>query len=49
METDRRIGRVGFIHHGRAVLTDPERELRKAKAILGDRVFVAEDGMSMEL
>ncbi len=38
-------GKLGFFHHGRAILENPERELAKAQQILGDRVFIAEDGM----
>ena len=40
---------LGFIHHGRAILADPDGELKKAKSILGDGVFLAEDGMVLEL
>lgn len=40
---------LGFIHHGRAILDDPEAERRTAAAILGERVFVADDGMVLEL
>jgi len=40
---------LGFIHHGRAVLADPEGELARAKKIFGENVFVAKDGMSMEI
>ncbi|MEW6355024.1 MAG: MBL fold metallo-hydrolase [Planctomycetota bacterium] len=43
------VARLGFIHHGRAILDDPERELRKAESILGDKVFIADDGMILEL
>lgn len=39
---------LGFIHHGRAILGDPDGELAKAKGILGDGVFLAEDGMVLE-
>jgi len=42
-------GKLGFIHHGRAILQYPERELKKAREILGDNVFIADDGMTMEL
>ena len=42
-------GQLGFIHHGRAILRDPEVELRKARRILGDKVFIANDGMAKEL
>jgi len=43
------IGRLGFIHHGRGILDDPAGELAKAQSILGDRVFIAEDGAELEL
>jgi len=42
-------GRLVFVHHGRAVLADPEGERDKARAILGDRALVADDGMIMEV
>jgi hypothetical protein len=42
-------GQLGFIHHGRAILRDPEGELRKAHGILGDKVFIADDGMVLEM
>jgi ribonuclease BN (tRNA processing enzyme) len=48
-DSGKRFGRLGFIHHGRAILHDPEGELRKAGEILGDRVFIANDGMTAEL
>jgi ribonuclease BN (tRNA processing enzyme) len=41
-------GQLGFVHHGRAMLADPAGELAKAKAIWGDRVFVAYDGLVMQ-
>ncbi len=42
-------GKLGFFHHGRAILTDPDGELQKARAILGDRVFIADDGMALDV
>ena len=42
-------GKVIFIHHGRAILADPDGELHKARAILGDRVLFAEDALTLEL
>ena len=48
-DSDKGVGRLGFIHHGRAVLADPAGELEKARGILGDKVFVADDGMALEL
>jgi ribonuclease BN (tRNA processing enzyme) len=44
-----RFGQLGFIHHGRAILRNAEMELRKAREILGDKVFIANDGMVKEL
>jgi ribonuclease BN (tRNA processing enzyme) len=40
-----RFGELVFVHHGRAILGDPAGELGKARAILGDKVAVADDGM----
>ena len=42
-------GRLGFIHHGRGILEDPAGELAKGRAVLGDRVFIAEDGMQVRV
>lgn len=41
-------GRLALIHLGRAVLEDPEGELAKAKAILGDRVLILDDAMIVD-
>lgn len=41
--------RLGFVHHGRGILEDAEGNLQTARDILGDRVFVADDGMSLEV
>lgn len=43
------IGELGFIHHGRAILADPDAELRKAKDILGPNVFIARENQSVTL
>ena len=43
------VQRLGFLHHGRAILADPEGEASKARRIFGERVFLAEDGMSIDL
>ena len=40
---------LGFIHHGRAILRNPKLELQKAREILGDKVFIADDGMVKNL
>ena len=43
-----RIGRLGFVHHGREILENPHAERRSAEEILGEpRVFLADDGMSV--
>jgi len=42
-------GKLGFFHHGRAILGDPEGQLKKARRILGNRVFIAEDGMTLDV
>ena len=48
-EAGKRVDRLGFIHHGRAILKDPDQEARKARSILGDRIFMAQDGMALDL
>lgn len=42
-------GTLVFVHHGRAILADPQAELAKAQAILGERVVIADDGMVFEV
>lgn len=49
MENDVPFGQLGFFHHGRAILADPMGEHKKAQAIVGDRVFIADDGTSINL
>ena len=46
-ESGLNIGRLGFVHHGRAILADPRRERQKAQSILGDTVFIADDGLKV--
>jgi ribonuclease BN (tRNA processing enzyme) len=46
---DIRVGRLGFYHHGRAILEDADRELAKAHDIIGPNVFIADDGMSVDI
>ena len=48
-DSGKRFGQLGFIHHGRAILQYPNRELKKAHRILGDKVFIADDLMAMEI
>lgn len=43
------IGQLVFVHHGRAILDNPARELAKAKEILGEIVSIADDGMVVQL
>ena len=45
--SDAQVGRLVFIHHGRAILADPDAELRKARHILSDNVVVTTDGMAL--
>lgn len=49
MKSEKRIDRLVFVHHGRAILDDQEKELRKARSILGKNVAIAEDGMMIQL
>ena len=46
---DQPVKRLGFLHHGRAILADPLGEADKARQIFGDHVFLAEDGMRLDL
>ncbi len=48
-ESGKRFGQLVLMHHGRAVLKDPDGEKRKAEALLGNRVIVAHDGMRLDL
>jgi len=43
------VGRLAFIHHGRAILEDPAREKQKAQRILGKEVVITEDGMVLDV
>ena len=43
------IGQVAFIHHGRAILTDPDAEARAGAEALGREVLITRDGMTLEL
>ena len=45
----RNVGRLVFIHHGRAILKDLPGEERKARGIFGKRVMIAKDGESITL
>ncbi len=48
VEQEAEVGQLMFIHHGRAILEDPEREKRKADAIMPSPVLIAEDGMELD-
>ena len=43
-KSGKNFGKLGFIHHGRAILGDVNKEREKARRILGDQVFITEDG-----
>ena len=43
------VRRLGFLHHGRAILADPQGELETARRILGQEVFIADDGTALTL
>ncbi len=44
-----RFGRLGFLHHGREIMNDPEGKLALARSILGERVFIAGDGLRVRV
>lgn len=48
-DTNVSVAKLGFFHHGRAVLEDAAAELSKAQRMLGPNVFIAEDGMSVDV
>ncbi|MBP7401688.1 MAG: hypothetical protein KBA30_03665, partial [Clostridia bacterium] len=39
--------RLAFIHHGRAILNDRTGQERILRELLGDRVDILEDGMTL--
>ena len=43
------VKQLGFLHHGRAILNDPTGEAEKAQHIFGKQVFLAADGMRIDL
>ena len=49
VDSGKDIGQLMFVHHGLAVLEDPGGELAKAKAIRGEMVALAYDGMVVRL
>ncbi len=42
-------GKLALLHAGKAVLRDPEGQLRKARDIMGDKVFIPDDVDSLDL
>ncbi len=48
-DSDESFDKLVFLHHGRAILADPARELATAQSILGDKVQIADDGMELHL
>ncbi len=48
MDTKAQVGQLMFVHHGRAILDDPKGEKRKAEAIMGGEVIIADDGTVVE-
>ena len=48
-DSDRKFAKLAFAHHGRAILEDFDGELKKCKKIMGNKVFIATDGMTYEL
>ena len=48
-ETAPGVKKLGFIHHGRAILASPEGELKKAKDILGENVFLSRDRTALDI
>ncbi len=43
------LGHLAFIHHGRAILEDPAAQLAIARDILGERVTITSDRMTLDL
>ena len=48
-EKGARIGNLLWVHHGRAILADPEGERKRAESAWGAEVGIASDGMTVEL
>ena len=40
-------GRLVFIHHGRTIMQNPAAALARARELLGDKVLIADDGMTL--
>lgn len=47
VEHQRDVAKLGFVHNGRDILANPDRELAKAESIFDGEVFIAEDKMTM--
>ena len=43
------LDRMVFVHHGREIMYDPEGSLKKARAILGGKVSISDDGTRVSL
>ena len=43
------IGQVMFVHHGRAIIADPEGVKAQCEAVWGAPVIIAHDGLELEL
>jgi ribonuclease BN (tRNA processing enzyme) len=48
-DSDKKLAKLAFAHHGRTILEDFDGELKKCKKIMGNKVFIATDGMTYEL
>ena len=48
-KSGKHVDQLVFVHHGKAILANPARELSKAKEILGEKVSIADDGMVIQL
>src|SRR5690606_14367184 len=46
---DIEVKEIGFMHHGRAILANPQAELSKAKTLINSKIFIADDGMVKHL
>ena len=49
MQSGHMPGRLGFIHHGRAILNDLHGQERILKELLGEKVFILEDGTTLHV
>ena len=49
MTLDDKFAKLAFAHHGRAILENFDSELKKCKDLMGDKVFIATDGMTYDI